>query len=211
MRVLVGCEYSGVVRDAFTKMGHDAWSCDFEPAETPGNHYQGDVKDIINDNWDVGIFHPPCTFLAGSGVRWLSHPDDTHLPFDERRPHPQYPNRRQDMRDAMDFVLFLYNSNIPRVAIENPIGLLSTMWRKPNQIIQPWQYGHEKMKSTCLWLRGLPELIPTNIVGPPPVDSVERRKWQDVWMASPGPNRWKDRSRTYKGFGDAMANQWSII
>jgi len=208
MKVLVGCEYSGVVRDAFIALGHDAWSCDFEETETPGNHYRGDVKDIINDGWDLGIFHPPCTFLASSGVRWLSHPDDTHLPFNERRVHPQYPNRRIDMQESINFVKMLYDAPIPMVAIENPIGLLSTRWRKPDQIIQPWQFGHQKMKSTCLWLKNLPVLTPTNIVGPPPTDKKERLKWQDVWMASPGPDRWKDRSRTYTGFGKAMAQQW---
>ena len=181
MRVLVACEFSGIVRNAFARRGHDAMSCDLLPTEIPGKHYQGDVMDIIGDNWDLAICHPPCTYLAVSGARWWA-------------------GRQAEQRAAIEFVLALWAAPIPRVAIENPIGKLSTAWRKPDQIIQPWQFGHGETKATCLWLRGLPVLVHTDIV-----DGREAR----IHHMAPSPTRWAERSRTYPGIAEAMAAQWS--
>lgn len=185
MKVLVACEYSGRVRDAFTALGHNAVSCDFLPTETEGKHYQGDVQDIIEDEWDLMIAHPPCTHLAVSGARWFKE-------------------KKAEQSKALDFVRMLMDASIPSIAIENPISVISSQIRKPDQIIQPWQFGHGETKATCLWLKGLPKLKPTNIVA-----GREAR----VHRMSPGPNRWKERSRTYSGIAEAMAAQWggSII
>lgn len=182
MRVLVACEYSGTVRDAFLKLGHDAMSCDLLPTDVPGPHYQGDVFDVINDGWDLMIAHPPCTHLAVSGAR-------------------HFEAKRKDGRqmEAIFFFKLLARAEIAKIAIENPVCIMSTVWRKPDQIIQPWQFGHGETKTTCLWLKGLPKLIPTNIV-----DGREAR----IHRMAPGPNRWKERSKTYQGIADAMAEQW---
>jgi site-specific DNA-cytosine methylase len=182
VRVLVACEYSGVVRDAFIAHGHDAMSCDLLPTEQPGPHYQGDVRDVLGDGWDLMIAHPPCDHLAVSGARW-------------------FPEKRADGRQqaAVEFFLLLAAANIPRVCIENPVGIMSTQFRKPDQIVQPWQHGHGETKATCLWLKGLPLLTPSNIVS-----GREGR----IWKMPPSPTRWKDRSRTYQGIADAMASQW---
>ncbi|KVL67383.1 hypothetical protein [Burkholderia ubonensis] len=199
MKVLVACEYSGAVRDAFRALGHDAMSCDLLPTEVDGPHYQGDVRDIINEGWDLMVAHPPCTYLTVAGVRWLYHPEDKHMPTHTRRPHPKYPNRRKDMEDGLDFVRFLMNAGIPRIAIENPVSVISSQVRKPDQVIQPWMFGHGETKATCLWLKGLPKLTPTNVV-----EGREAR----VHMMPPGPDRWKERSRTFPGIAQAMASQW---
>jgi hypothetical protein len=199
MRVLIGCEYSGRVREAFAARGHYAMSCDLLPTEQPGNHYQGSVFDVIEDGWDLMVCHPPCTYLTVAGVRWLYHPEDRDLPTDHRRPHPNYPDRRKDMHEALAFVRSLLAAPIPKIALENPISLISSYVRKPDQIIQPWQFGHGETKATCLWLKGLPKLVPTNI--------VEGREAK-VHMMPPGPNRWKERSRTYEGIAAAMAASW---
>lgn len=143
--------------------------------------------------------HPPCTYLTVAGVRWLYHPEDKHLPYTERRPHPSYPNRRQDQEDALAFVRFLMDAPIERIALENPVSVISGRIRKPDQVVQPWQFGHGETKATCLWLKNLPKLTPTNIV-----DGREPR----VHMMPPGPDRWKERSRTYTGIAEAMAAQW---
>jgi hypothetical protein len=181
MKVLVACEYSGRVREAFRKLGHDAWSCDLLPAEDNSPyHYQGDVMAIINDEWDLMIAHPPCTHLAVSGARWFK-------------------DKRQEQEDALDFVAGLLGANIPMIALENPISVISSRIRKPDQIIQPWMFGHGETKATCLWLKNLPKLEPTNIV-----EGRENR----VHRMSPGPDRWKERSRTFQGIADAMAQQW---
>jgi len=183
MRVLVACEFSGIVREAFRRRGHDAWSCDLLPAEDGGAHLQTDAIYAAEnyDEWDLMIAHPPCTFLAVSGARWFK-------------------DRREAQDKAAWFAMFLGNMpNIPRVAVENPIGVLSTRWRKPDQIIQPWQFGHGEVKATCLWLRGLPLLRPTQIV---------KGRTARVHRESPGPDRWKRRSRTLQGIADAMAEQW---
>lgn len=193
MRVLIGCECSCVVRDEFRKLGHDAWSCDLLPAEKDSKyHIQGDVLNILNDDWDLGIFHPTCTYLTVSGNRWYYHPEDKHLPFEQRRPHPLYPNRRKDREEAIKFFMRFVNCKIPKIAIENPIGIMSTVYRKPDQIIQPWQFGHGETKATCLWLKNLPKLVPTNI--------VEGRE-QRIFKMPPSPERAKERSRTYPGIG----------
>lgn len=181
MKVLVACEYSGTVRDAFAALGHDAMSCDLLPSEKPGKHYQGDVFDIIGDGWDLMVAHPPCTHLAVSGSRWF------HL-------------KQKEQADALEFVRRLLVAPIPYVALENPVSVISTKMRKPTQVIQPWQFGHGETKATCLWLKGLPPLRPTNIVS---------GREQRIWKMPPGPNRWKERSRTFPGIAAAMAEQWS--
>jgi hypothetical protein len=180
MRVLIACEYSGTVRDAFIARGHDAMSCDLLPTERPGPHYQGDVFDILDDGWDLMIAHPPCTHLAVSGARW-------------------WKDKLNEQAEALWFVAQLMDARIPRIAIENPVSKISTAIRKPDQIVQPWQFGHGETKATCLWLKGLPLLAPTQIVG-----GREAR----IHKMSPGPDRWKERSRTYQGIADAMASQW---
>ena len=180
MRVLVGCEFSGIVRDAFAARGHDAWSCDLLPTERPGNHYEGDIFDILDEQWDLAIFHPPCTHLSVSGARWFK-------------------DKQAEQAAALAFVHDLLTCGVPKIALENPIGIISTKIRKPDQIIQPWQFGEPYQKSTCLWLKGLPKLVPTDI--------VEGRE-QKCWKESPGPNRWKNRSRTYEGIARAMSDQW---
>jgi len=179
-RVLVACEFSGTVRDAFTARGHYALSCDLLPSKTPGEHYQGDVRDILGDNWDLMIAHPPCTHLAVSGARWFKF-------------------KQQEQQEALEFVKELMEAPIPKIAIENPISIISSRIRKPDQIVQPWMFGHGETKSTCLWLKNLPLLEPTDIV-----DGREAR----IHKMAPGPDRWKERSRTYPGIGNAMAAQW---
>ena len=180
MKILVACEYSGRVRDAFIAAGHEAVSCDLLPTEIDGPHYLGQVEDIIGDGWDLMVAHPPCTYLAASGARWWS-------------------GRRAEQADALAFVRLLLDAPIDRIALENPIGCISTRIRKPEQIIHPWQFGHGETKTTCLWLKGLPPLVPTNVV-----TGREPR----VHRMAPGPDRWKERSRTYTGIAAAMAAQW---
>lgn len=184
MRVLVACEFSGVVRCAFRNAGHDAWSCDLLPADDGSMyHYQCDVTGVIDTDhfeWDLMIAHPPCTHLAVSGARWFK-------------------DKQQEQVDALAFVRRLLDAPIPRIALENPISIISSRIRKPDQIIQPWQFGHGETKATCLWLKNLPKLIPTNIV-----EGREAR----VHKMPPGPDRWKERSRTYEGIAAAMAAQW---
>lgn len=180
MRVLVACEFSGIVRDAFIAKGHDAVSCDLLPTERPGPHIQGDVLDVLGDRWDLMIAHPPCTHLAVSGARWFK-------------------GKQKERAEALAFVAALMQAEIPRICIENPVSVISTRIRKPDQIIQPWQFGHGETKATCLWLKGLPKLEPTNIVA----GRVAR-----VHKAPPSATRWMDRSRTYPGIAAAMAEQW---
>lgn len=194
MRVLVACEFSGIVRDAFIARGHYAKSVDLLPTERPGPHYQGDILDFIKstNGWDLMIAHPPCTYLTNSGVRWLYGGKGT-VPDEERWYH---------MEQAAIFFYRLLNANIPKIAVENPVMhryAVEIIGRKQDQIIQPWQFGHGETKGTGLWLENLPKLVPTNI--------VEGRKPR-VHYASPGPSRWKERSITYQGIADAMAEQW---
>lgn len=182
MRVLVACEYSGTVRDAFSALGHDAMSCDLLPTESPGNHYQGDVRDVLDFPWDLMIAHPPCTHLSVSGAR-------------------HFVEKRKDGRQqsAVGFFMMLARAPIPRIAIENPVCVMSSMYRKPDQVIQPWQFGHGETKATCLWLKGLAKLNPTNVV-------VGRE--QRIHKMPPSADRWKLRSTTYAGIARAMADQW---
>lgn len=180
MRVLVACEFSGIVRDAFAARGHDAWSCDLLPTERPGQHIQGDVLEVLDDGWDLAVCHPPCTHLAVSGARWFKH-------------------KAKEQEEALRFVRALLDAPIPRIALENPISIISSRIRKPDQIIQPWQFGHGETKATCLWLKGLPPLVPTNVVS---------GRAARVHSEPPGPDRWKNRSRTFEGVAKAMSEQW---
>jgi hypothetical protein len=182
VRVLVACEYSGVVRDAFTARGHEAMSCDLLPTDAPGPHYQGDVRDLLDYPFDLMIAHPPCTHLSVSGAR-------------------HFEAKRMDGRQqaAVSFFMSLARAPIPRIAIENPVCIMSSLWRKPDQTVQPWQFGHGETKATCLWLKGLPLLRPTEIV-----DGREQR----IWKLPPSEDRWKIRSATFPGLAEAMASQW---
>lgn len=180
MRVLVACEYSGTVRDAFIAAGHDAMSCDLLPTEKEGPHYQGNVLDILGDGWDLMVAHPPCTHLAVSGARWFK-------------------NKGTEQADALEFVRVLLGAPVNKIALENPVSIISSRIRKPDQVIQPWQFGHGETKATCLWLKNLPKLLPTNVV-----EGRESR----VHKMPPSRDRWKLRSTTYKGIAEAMAQQW---
>lgn len=189
MRVLVACEFSGVVRRAFRALGHDAWSCDLLPAEDDDQkHLEGDVREYLGRlgnayEWDLMIAHPPCTHLAVSGARWFKE-------------------KVKEQAEALEFVRTLLNAPIPRIALENPVSVISSKIRKPDQIIHPWMFGHGEVKATCLWLKGLPPLAPTMIV-----EGREPR----VWKMPPSPDRWKERSRTYPGIAAAMAAQWGGV
>ena len=183
MRVLVACEYSGTVRDAFRCRGHDAMSCDLLPTDVPGPHYQGDVRDVLDDGWDIMVAHPPCTHLAVSGARWFA-------------------GKQAEQEDALDFVRLLLSAPVQRIALENPVSIISSRIRRPDQIIQPWQFGHGETKATCLWLKNLSPLVPTSIVA---------GREQRIWRLPPGPDRWKLRSATYAGIADAMAEQWGAV
>jgi len=198
LRVLVACEYSGAVRDAFRALGHFALSCDLLPSDVPGPHYQGDVSDVLGAGWDMMIAHPPCTYLSVSGMhrtrRGLRDPQLTE--------------------DALSFVRLLMDAPIPRIAVENPISIISSRIRKPDQIVQPWQYGHDASKATCLWLKGLPSLTPTRLVEPRIVDG--RKRWGNQTDSgqnrlSPSVDRWKIRSATFSGIAQAMAEQWGSL
>lgn len=181
MRVIVGCEFSGVVCRAFRARGHDAWSCDLLPAEDNSEfHYQCNVLDLLDKNWDLAVFHPPCTYLAVSGARWFK-------------------DRQKEQWEALEFVRQLLDAPIQCIALENPIGVISTQIREPDQIIQPWQFGHGETKATCLWLKCLPKLLPTDIV-----EGRENR----IHRMAPSPDRGRLRSLTYTGIADAMADQW---
>lgn len=184
MRILISCEYSGIVRDSFLANGHDAMSCDLLPTESPGPHYQGDVRDVLDYPWDMMIAHPPCTDLTVSGARW----------FVEKR-------MRGGQQQGVSFFMMLAKCDIPKIAIENPICVMSSLWRKPDQIIQPWEFGHGETKATCLWLKGLPPLMSTALV---------KGRENRVHRMAPGPDRWKNRSRTYTGIAAAMAEQWGM-
>ena len=180
MKVLVACEFSGIVRDTFNRLGHNATPCDLLETETPGSHYRGNVYDLLDGEWDLMIAHPPCTHLAVSGARWFK-------------------GKQKEQAEALDFVRELMDCDIPRIALENPISVISSRIRKPDQIIQPWMFGHGETKATCLWLKNLPKLKPTNVV-----DGREQR----VFLTPPSPDRWKIRSRTFEGIALAMAEQW---
>ena len=194
MKVLIACEYSGTVRDAFIRQGHQALSCDLLPTDSPGPHYQGPVEDVLNDGWDLMIAHPPCTHLAVSGAR-------------------HFAAKRADGRQqaALAFVQLLMDAPIARWCIENPVSIISSQIRKPDQIIQPWQFGHGESKKTCLWLNNLPKLTPTSIRDLPESGVWANQTPSGQNKLGPSPDRWKIRSATYKGIAEAMATQWSAI
>ncbi len=194
MKILIACEFSGIVRDAFASRGHHAMSCDFLPSESliPGNHLCGDVKNILNNGWDMMIAFPPCTHLAVSGARYFK-------------------NKQKEQEEALEFIKTLMNAPIRFIAIENPVGIISTRIRKPDQIIQPWQFGHPESKKTCLWLKNLPLLKPTDILSMPISGRWSNQTPSGQNKLPPSPNRWKDRSRTYMGIAFAMATQWSNL
>jgi hypothetical protein len=183
VKVLVACEFSGIVREAFRKRGHDAWSCDLLDTEIPGNHIKGNVIKILSDNWDLMVAHPPCTHLAVSGARWFKY-------------------KKQEQQKAIQFFMELVNAPIDRICIENPVSIMSTHYRKPDQYIQPWQFGHGETKKTGFWLKNLSLLKPTNIVS-----GRENR----IHKMPPSKDRWKLRSKTYQGIADAMAEQWGNL
>ena len=218
-RVLIACEESQATTIEFRKLGYEAYSCDLLPCSGghPEWHYQCNIFEVIGLGWDLMVAHPPCTYLTGSGVQWLSHPQDKDLNFEDRRPHPKYPNRRKDMLDSVDFVKALYNCDIKHVAIENPVGLLSSRWKKPDQIIQPWQFGDEATKTTCIWLKNLPPLLPTNIVGKGERTVFKSGKSHPKWYADALKNaktkqeRQTLRSKTFKGMAEAFAKQWGTV
>lgn len=221
MRVLVACEFSGIVRDAFIAAGHDAISCDLLPSERPGPHHQGDVRDLLGDGFDLMIAHPPCTHLAVSGARWFAE-------------------KRAEQAEALEFVRLLLDAPIPRIALENPVSIISSRIRKPSQVIQPWMFGHPETKATCLWLKGLPKLEPTDIVVPEwairedgtvhlsskgkrdnpthfltgrttrVLSGAQLAQWERIHREPPGPDRWKNRSRTIPAIAVAMAAQWGV-
>lgn len=181
MKVIVACEFSGVVRDAFLRRGHDAISVDLLPSERPGPHIEGDIKEIDVSRYDLMIAHPPCTHLAVSGARWFKY-------------------KQVEQAEALEFVQWLLDAPVERIALENPVSIISTRIRKPDQIVQPWMFGHGETKTTCLWLKNLPLLEPTDIV---------TGRTQRVWRLPPSEDRWKERSRTFEGLAEAMASQWT--
>jgi len=192
MRVLVACEFSGTVRDAFLKLGHDAVSCDLLPSESKGPHLRCDVRDVLGDGWDLMVAHPPCTHLAVSGARWFK-------------------DKQVEQRAALEFVSTLLNAPIKMIALENPVSIISSRIRKPEQIIQPWQYGHPQSKKTCLWLKGLPILEATKVLPLPPSGRWDNQTPSGQNKLGPSPNRWKLRSKTFQGIASAMANQWGTM
>lgn len=193
MRILIACEFSGIVRDAFAAKGHDAWSCDLLPTERPGNHIQGDVLEILNEGWDMMIAFPPCTHLAVSGARYFAQ-------------------KRADgrQRQGIDFFMQLVNAHIEKIAIENAVGIMSTVHRKPDQIIQPWMFGHPESKSTCLWLKNLPILQATNVLQKPAQGYWDNQTPSGQNKLGPSAGRAQQRSKTYAGIAEAMSKQWNI-
>ena len=196
MKILIACEYSGRVRDAFKALGHDAWSCDILPTDSPGQHLQCDITTVLNNGWDLMVAHPPCTYMTNSGVSWL-HKD---------------PTRWGKLDEAAAFFKLLMDAPIPRICIENPImhkyAKERIGWAKQSQIIQPWMFGHMEQKATCLWLKNLPLLVPTNNVKADMMKLPDNER-QRLHYLPPGPNRWKLRSTTFQGIAQAMATQWS--
>ena len=217
MRILIACEESQAVCKEFRMLGHEAFSCDILP-QTGGHpewHIQRDVFEVINEGWDMMIAFPPCTYLSVSGAQWYYHPEDKELPIEARRPHPKYPNRSNDRKYAAEFFIKLYNSDIPKVCIENPVGVMSNLFRKPDQIVQPWMFGDEATKTTCLWLKNLPSLMPTEIVGKGERTVFQSGKSHPKWYAdalakAKTPEERRNlRSKTFLGIAKAMATQWN--
>lgn len=232
--VLIACEESQTVCKAFRKLGFNAYSCDILPCSGghPEWHLHCDVLGVIRDKrgtletgdefvldgeWDLMIAHPPCTYLSVSGARWYYHPEDKDLPIEQRRPHPNFPTRAQDRKEAIEFFLVLANADIPRIAIENPVGIMSKLFHKPNQIVQPYWFGDEATKTTCLWLKNLPQLTPTKIVGKGERVVLSSGKSLPKWYSDSFNTKISTemrrtlRSKTFQGFADAMAEQWSKL
>lgn len=233
MNVLVACEESQAVTKELRALGHEAYSCDLLPCSGghPEWHFNMDVFKVIEGkggilqngkklkikgNWDLMIAHPPCTFLAVSGARWYYHPEDNKLPFEERRPHPRFPNRANDREEALEFFIKLLEAPIDKIAVENPVGIVSTRYKKPNQIVHPWMFGDEASKATCLWLKNLPFLEPTNIVGKGERVVLSSGKSLPKWysdalvQSKSSAERRTMRSKTFEGLARAMAEQWTI-
>ena len=232
--VLIACEESQTVCKAFRKLGFNAYSCDILPCSGghPEWHLHCDVLGVIRDKrgtletgdefvldgeWDLMIAHPPCTYLSVSGARWYYHPEDKDLPIEQRRPHPNFPTRAQDRKEAIEFFLALANADIPRIAIENPVGIMSKLFHKPNQIVQPYWFGDEATKTTCLWLKNLPQLTPTKIVGKGERVVLSSGKSLPKWYSDSFNTKISTemrrtlRSKTFQRFADAMAEQWSKL
>lgn len=230
--VLVACEESQAVTSQLRELGHNAYSCDLLPCSGghPEWHFNHDVFGVLHrgggklqdgsnmeldGEWDLMIAHPPCTFLAVSGAQWYYHPDDKGMPVEERRPHPKYPDRAKHREEAVEFFMMLANADVERIAVENPVGIISSRWRKPNQIVHPWMFGDEATKATCLWLKNLPELEPTNIVGKGERIEFASGKSQPKWYsdafvkAKTAAERRTLRSKTFPGMAAAMASQWT--
>jgi len=218
-KILIACEESQAVCKEFRALGYEAYSCDILPDSGghPEWHIQDDVFNVISEGWDMMIAFPPCTYLSVSGAQWYYHPVDKDLPIKQRRPHPKYPNRNQDRQHAKEFFIRLYNSNIKHIAIENPVGIMNTQFMKPTQIIQPWMFGDEATKTTCLWLKNLPELQPTNVVGKGERTVFASGKSHPKWYAealakAKTPEERRNlRSKTFPGIAKAMAQQWTQI
>lgn len=230
MNVLIACEESQTVCKAFRELGFNAYSCDL--VECSGGHPEwhllGDALDVIRNNggvaqnggrvfvdkWDLMIAHPPCTYLTSSGAKWFYHPDDKGLPIEDRRPHPKFPNRKKDQDTGAEFFMALYNSDIPYIAVENPVGVMSTRFRKPDQIVQPFMFGDQARKTTCLWLKGLPLLESTNVVDEGETLTFKSGKRMQKWISDALTNtktaeeRRRLRSKTFEGMAKAMASQW---
>lgn len=232
MNVLVACEESQAVTKELRALGHNAFSCDLLPCSGghPEWHFNMDVFKVIyrkggtlqnsqkvkiNGNWDLMIAHPPCTFLAVSGARWYYHPEDNKLPFEERRPHPRFPNRAIDREEALEFFIKLLEAPIDKIAVENPVGIVSTRYKKPNQTVHPWMFGDEASKATCLWLKNLPLLEPTKIVGKGERVLLSSGKSLPKWysdaltLSKSAAERRTMRSKTFEGLARAMAEQWT--
>lgn len=230
MKILIACEESQAVAKAFRKRGHQAYSCDILPCSGghPEWHIMGDVSELIKTGkgkletgklkqckkWDMMIAHPPCTYFAVSGAKWFYHPEDKHLPTSERRPHPKFPNRKKEQKESFKFFMSLANAPIDKIAIENPVGFISSFWRKPDQIIQPYQFGVSASKKTCFWLKNLPLLKPTKIVDPGERIYFKSGKSQPKWYSDAlvksksTEERRTMRSKTFKEIADAIADQW---
>jgi len=192
LHVLIACEYSGRVRDAFTRQGHIAVSCDLLPTESPGAHYRGDVRELLRMHWDILIGFPPCTYVCGSGLHW----------------NARTPGRAEKSKEAIEFFRLLWSANVEKIALENPVGILSTAIRKPDQVVQPWQFGHPESKATCLWLKSLRPLVPTKVLPLPECGHWENQTRSGQNKLGPGKDRAKLRSLTYSGIAEAMAAQW---
>lgn len=230
MNILIACEESQTVCLSFRKLGFNAYSCDLVECSGgyPRWHIQGDALEVIRNNggttqdgkrvivdkWDLMIAHPPCTYLTSSGAKWFYHPDDKGLPIEDRRPHPKFPNRKKDQDAGAEFFMALYNSDIPYIAVENPVGVMSTRFRKPDQIVQPFMFGDQARKTTCLWLKGLPLLEPTNVVDEGETLTLKSGKRMQKWISDALTNtktaeeRRRLRSKTFEGMAKAMASQW---